>query len=226
MPCILPITIRRTGLSLCLLVPFGATAFAADDPPKPLAADPPNPFETTRDERTDAVDGAVHLSNGTAVRGKVYLTRGYDLRIYDTKREEFRNVPLRAVEEITCHVEKEWLEREWRFRENANDEKTYTGRTYPSRIYTHQIKLTRGDVISGPLSVVVYISPTTEPAPESGPTKADDPAKPQRFMLHKRDKGEPGQTLNDLVYVKKIVLGAAAVANETQEQTAKATPPE
>jgi hypothetical protein len=226
MPRSLPVTIRRTGLSLCLLVPVGATASAADDPPRPLAADPPNPFETTREERTDAVDGAVHLSNGTVIRGKVYLTRGYDLRIYDAKREEFRNVPLHAVEEIACQVEKEWLEREWRFKENANDEKIYTGRMYPSRNYTHQIKLTRGDVISGPLGVVVYVAPTTEPAAESGPAKADDPPKPQRFMLHKRDKGEPGQTLSDLVYVQKIVLGAAAAANESPEKTAKPTPPE
>jgi hypothetical protein len=217
---ILPITIRRTGLSLCLLVPFGATAFASADPANPLAADPPNPFETTREERTDVVDGAVHLSNGTVVRGKVYLTRGYDLRIYDAKREEFRNVPLRAVEEINCQVEKEWLEREWRFKENANDEKIYTGRTYPSRIYTHQIKLTRGDVMSGPLGVVVYV------APDSAPGQVNDQAKPQRFMLHKRDKGEPGQTLSDLVYVQKIVLGAAAAANESPEKTAKPTPPE
>lgn len=221
---ILPGLVRSAGLIVALGVFVGTTSMAADDPPHPLAADPPNPFGTTREERTDAIDGAVHLSNGTVVRGKVYLTRGYDLRIYDAKREAFRNVPLRAVEQITCNVEKEWLEREWRFKENANDEKIYTGRTYPSRIYTHEIKLTRGDVIDGPLGVVVYVAPTSAPAAESGPGKTEDEPKPQRFMLHKRDKGEPGQTLNDLVYVKKIVLGAAASAPESEEKTAQPTP--
>jgi hypothetical protein len=86
--------------------------------------------------------------------------------------------------------------------------------------------LTRGVVISGPLSVVVYVAPTGEPALESGSTSTDELPKPQRFVFHKRDKGEPGQSLSDLVYVKKIVLGAAATASESPEKTPQPTPPE
>jgi hypothetical protein len=196
-----------TKLAGCLALWIASNLRAADDP-----ANPPNPFGDTRVQRTDAVQGAIHLSDGTVVRGEIYLTRGHDLRIYDASREEYRDVPLRVVSEVTCDVEREWIEREWRFKENGNDEKIYTGRTYPARIYAHEIRLTRGDVISGPVSAVVYILPRAED--ESGDSDpagdAAGPVKPLRFLLHKRDKGDAGDELADLVYVQRIVLGDAA----------------
>lgn len=181
------------------------------------ADDPPNPFGDTRVQRTDAVEGAIHLSDGTVIRGEIYLTRGHNLRIYDESREQNRDVPLRVVSEVTCNIEREWLEREWRFKENGNDEKIYTGRTYPVRLYTHEIRLTRGDVISGPISAVVYIAPrgdSAEAGIDSAGVKTEQPS-PQRFLLHKRDKGDPGEELADLVYVERIVLGDAAQGEDS-----------
>ncbi len=175
-----------------------AGAYAADQ-------EPPNPFGQNRSQRTDAVDGTIELSNGKTVKGRIYLTRSHNLRIYDAERERFRDVPLRVVEEVKCMIQKEWLEKEWRFKENANDEKIFTGRTYPARIYVHEIKLKRGDSIKGPLSALVYVESAEEDGKLSRNVRSPR-RKPTRYLLHKRDKGKPGQTLKDLVYVKRIVL--------------------
>jgi hypothetical protein len=208
---------RALTLAGCVVIWSMASLRAADDP-----AERPNPFGDTRAQRTDALAGAVYLSDGTVIRGDVYLTRGHDLRIYDASREENRDIPLRVVSEVTCHVEREWLEREWRFKENGNDEKVYTGRTYPARIYTHEIRLTRGDVMSGPLSVVVYVTQRAEDAVADRDSTGDPAgqAAPLRFLLHKRDKGEPGEALEDLVYVTRIVLGDAARNEESDSDDA------
>jgi hypothetical protein len=178
--------------------------------------DPPNPFGESKTERPAAVFGAIRLSNGALTRGKIYLTRGQALRIYDPAREEHRDIPLKSVREIRGLVEKEWMEPEWRFKENASDEKVLTGRKYPARIYTHEVVLKRGGSIKGSLSAAVYIEPDEEkadPAEKTAETKEADESravKPVRYLLHKRDKGEPGQTLRDLVYVERIVLGEEA----------------
>lgn len=207
---------RALTLAGCVVVWSIASLRGGDD-----AAEPPNPFGNPQVQRTDAVPGAVYLSDGTVIRGDVYLTRGHNLRIYDASREEYRDIPLRVVSEVTCHVELEWLEREWRFKENGNDEKIYTGRTYPARICTHEIKLTRGDVISGPLSAVVYVTPRVEPKQSASDPSAESKAQaPVRFLLHKRDKGDPGEELKDLVYVKRIVLGDAALNEEPESDDA------
>ena len=184
---------RGTGLAVVLLALSGATP----------GAEPPNPFAPVRPQRKDAVRGVIELSNGTKIRGRIFLTRGHFLRIYDPKKENFRDVPLRAAKEVRCLIEKEWMEKEWRFKENASDEKVYTGREYPARIYVHEIELKRGGTIRGPLAAVVYIRPDPEPGKPA-------PVKPLRFLLHKRHKGDFGQSLKDLVYVKRIVLGAKA----------------
>lgn len=167
--------------------------------------EPPNPFGPRRSERPDAVRGTIALSNGKTVTGKIYLTRGHDLHIYDTERERFRDVPLRAVDEVNCIIQKEWLEKEWRFKEAANDEKVYTGRSYPARLYVHEIKLKRGDSIKGPLSALLYVE-SAENADKSNEKPKSARLKPTRYLLHKRDKGKLGQKLKDLIYVKRIVL--------------------
>lgn len=211
--------------------------------PRAATQEPPNPFGTVQTVREDARAGRLELSDGRKISGQVYLTRGQMLRIYDGQLERLREVPLRVVSRIECQVEKEWDEREWRFRENANDAKVYTGRTYPARIYRHTITLQGGASITGPLSALVYVIPerVVDPGSESagrasdGTPRVDDkpaaeaespanpfgtpaagarPAKPLKFLLHKRDKGEPGTQLEELVYVKRIVFDESAEGDD------------
>lgn len=183
---------------LALLVTVSPTR--ADEPPAI------NPFgPQTTNTRDDVYPGYIETSDGRVVAGMIYLTRDKRLKTYDQEMERQREVPLRVVKQIDCHVQKEWMEKEWRFKELASNEKYYTGREYPAREYLHTITLQDDRKISGPLSGIIYIEP--------GKYDPDDPrayrpeVKPERFLLHKRDKGEIGEDLESLLYVKTIKLG-------------------
>jgi hypothetical protein len=156
--------------------------------------EPLNPFGNTGNEREDAVPGVLEMSDGSVHAGQIYLTRDARLKLYDDAVKAQREVPLRAVKRIDCTVLREWDEKEWRFKENAADEKYFTGRTYPAREYAYKITLSNGKTIQGPLQAIVYVQ-------KEGADEAD------RFLLHKRDKGDPGTTLKSLLYVRSIQLG-------------------
>lgn len=160
-----------------------------------------NPFHS-RDEsprpREDAQPGYLGLSDGRVRTGELFLTREARLKIFDEARKRHREIPWNVIQRIDCTVLKEWDEPEWRFRENASDEKVLTGRTYPVREYSHQITLRNGQTIRGPLSAIVYV--------QENPDR-----EPVRYLLHKRDKGEPGTTLKAMVYVRSIHLGEKAL---------------
>ncbi len=177
-----------------------------------LAAEPPavNPFGPKQAEqdsrRDDAVPGRVELSDGSIHAGLLYLTRDKRLKIYDAAIERQREIPLRAVKQIDCAIEKEWMEREWKFKESASDQRIYTGRSYPVREYLHTITLADGRTITGPMSEIIYVElPPNDSSQAAGEGKAEP--KVERFLLHKRSKGEAGQELKSLVYVKRIVIG-------------------
>ena len=167
-------------------------------------SEPPalNPFgsRAAREDpkRDDAVPGFVEMSDGKVHPGQVMLTRDARLKVFDEQQKKHREIPLKAIKRIDCTVLKEWVEEEWRFKENASDEKYFTGRTYPSREYTHKITLQYGQKIEGTLSGIVYVW-------------ADPAAEPERYLLHKRGKGDPGTDLKSLVYVRSIQLGAKAL---------------
>lgn len=178
-----------------LVVPLALAGQAAEPPAlNPFA---PNPAATG--EREDALPGAIELSDGSVHRGRIYLTRDKRLKIRDTSlpEERQREVPLRVVKQIDCKVTKEWMEKEWRFKELALNEKYYTGRSYPVRECEHTITLHDGRKIKGDLAALVYLVPAGKP-PGS---------EPERYLLHKDQKGKPGETLKTMVYVRSIKIG-------------------
>ncbi len=191
----------------------------------PLAAEndePPaiNPFgRQTATQREDAVPGCIELSDGTLHPGMIYLTRDKRLRIYDEKAQRQREIPLPAVKQIDCKVKREWMEREWRFKETTSDVKLYTGRTYPAREYLHTITLRDGRTITGPLSSIVYLQP--QQASETTEGKGAERPEAERYLLNKRNKGEIGQTLAALIYVKRIRFGQDALKAGQHKAAAK-----
>ncbi len=189
----------------------------------PAADEPPalNPFGPVQSERDDAVPGYVELSDGRIFVGDIYMTRDKRIKLYDESIKRQREIPLRVIKQIDGNVLREWMEKEWRFKENANDEKYFTGRSYPSREYEHVITLQDGRKIAGPLSEIIYVQRFVQD--KSKPLAGDAPAKPERLLLHKRDKGEPGTSLKSLVYVKTIKLGEAAL-QEGRKKAGLATP--
>ena len=179
--------------------------------PRARADEPPalNPFGSVRRDRDDAVPGYLETSDGKVYPGSVYMTRDKRLKILDDSIQRQREVPLRVVQQIECTVLKQWMEREWRFKELALNEKYYTGREYPSREYVHTITLKDGRTITGPLAEIVYVRPYAHSPSE--PLAHRPQVKAERFLLHKRDKGDPGEDLKSLTYVKLIKLGEEAL---------------
>ena len=182
---------RCASLLGMLAVAFGPVVAVAQDAPAL------NPFGA-RETREDAVPGYVELSDGSLHAGRVHLTRDARLRIFDESKKQFREVPLTAIARIDCTVTSEWNEKEWRFKENANDEKYFTGHTYPAREYSHTIVLKDGRKIAGPLSGILYV-------------QEDQKEQPDRYLIHKRDKGELDAKLEDLKYVRAVRLGDKAL---------------
>ena len=187
------------------------------------AGEPPaiNPFGPAPSEREGAVPGYVELSNGAIHAGTIYLTRDKRLQIYDEQLERQREIPLQVVKKIECTVKREWLEKEWKFKETTNDEKLYTGRSYPAREYLHTITLKDGRTITGPLAAIVYVQPSQPSSVR--PEEHRSPVQPEHYLLNKRNKGEMGETLKSLVYVKRIKLGKEALEEVTKEQHEKTT---
>lgn len=191
--------------------------------PAALAEEPPalNPFGAVRQEREDAVPGYVEMSDGSIYPGAVYMTRDKRFKIEDKPDSgdvRQREIPLRVVKEIECHVDKEWVEKEWRFKELALDEKYYTGHSYPARIYSHTITLQDGRKLTGPLAEILYVQPY---ASHEGSLADAQRPEPKRFLIHKRDKGELDTDLKSLLYVKRVKLGQAAL-EEGQKKAEKA----
>lgn len=176
---------------------------------------PVNPFGPRAAAREDAREGLLELSDGQELRGGLYLTRGARLQLLDPKTKQLRQIPWARIRSIEAVVEREWLEREWRFRENANDEKVYTGRTYPARECSYVVTLDDGRELSGRVTALVFLVP-----------QGTDEADAQKFILHERDKGEVGQDLDALVYVRRIDFAAPTDASADSASSAPEPAPE
>jgi len=129
------------------------------------------------------------LSNGQVVKGMAATTLDKPVRVWDETIKDYRDIPFSLIQSATAVVNWERDEPEWTFKESGSDVKIYTGRTYPARETRYTFTLTNGDKITGDVAAPIYME-------ADGKTKT--------YVLHKRDKGELGQKLSDLVYVQKI----------------------
>jgi hypothetical protein len=134
-------------------------------------------------------DATLLLSNGRKIFGKFATTPGEPIRIFDTGKQEYRDLPLKIIKSMQANVLWERLEPEWKFKESGSDVKEYSGKTYPARETEYVVTLENGDKITGGIAAPIY---------------QQTPDGDKLFILHKRDKGEPGQSLTDLVFIKRI----------------------
>ncbi len=181
------------------------------DPEEPAPESPTtSPFGRAAGgpSRSDAVPGCVELSTGAKVPGYLYTTRGKRLKIFNLKREVYEYVPVPACQTIEAVVEWQRMQKQWRFKEAGDPEKVYTGKAYPVRKMAWRLTLRNGHRITGHiLGQPLYI--------EHG-------GKRRRFILHDRDKGPLGATLDDLVYVRRAAFGPRAYHEALDELEKKA----
>ena len=169
----------------------------------------------------DAVEGTVVLSTGETISGKVFLTRGKRLRVYDDAQQCYRDFKLKKFSRLAINVKRQRMEREWRFKEEGNPEKVYTGRQYPRLDFTLTATLKNGRNLTSNIArgQPLYVQPVK--------------GKRRRFLIQPHLQGKPEQTPGHLVYMKEVVfqkLGtapkdktrdAAAVEKESKEKRAE-----
>ena len=197
---------------LSFLIAAGSCAPLLADPPATKPADPAMDFflnsaskpatnpsadvPTTQPaalENKNAADDArpvvITLSDGKTVTGQATTTTDKPVRIWDDTIKDYHDVPFALIKSVNAIVNWERDEPEWQFKESGSDVKVFTGRTYPARETSYEVVLLNGEKITGDVAAPIYVD-------------VGDQSK--TFVLHKRDKGDLGQKLTDLVYVKQI----------------------
>ena len=172
------------------------------------------------------VPATVTWSDGRRETGKLSFTPGVPLTVYDLEGKEWVDVELADLASLTAIPREEKIDREWRWKDYGNDEKVYTGRERPRRWLDHALMLKGGEKMKVHVKgTVVYFDTVPEPEKLTKPTKQEKPkagaapAKPdaksksdvkpvrKRLIIRQYDRGNWGETLKSLVYVKSIVVG-------------------
>jgi len=176
---------------------------------------PASPLAPAGAPARQARPATVVFSDGTKRAGQVWLTPGKRLKIFERAQEGYREFALADVVRIDVDPEKEVMERVWRWKEHASDEKFYTGEAYPWREYVTTLTVRdrkgRPKTVVGDMTALLYLQedPKQEEPKREGPEK-----KPVRLIVHRRDKGEVGQNLQDLVYVTAVIFDNAGKEEE------------
>jgi hypothetical protein len=198
-------------MAACLLIAACAPkTFAADgnldywlDQAEPVETRPAAP-ESSADEPAPsplrqrqvspgALPGVLERSDGKRIPGHIYTTVRRPLQVYDAEHERWRQIPLAAILSIEAVVVDAQMENRWRWKAMGVPERVYTGELYPTRRYQWRVTLADGSQLTGAVKgQPIWI--------ESGGVKSGP------FVLHERDKGPIGSTLDELLYVKKIVI--------------------
>jgi len=175
----------------------GATArpAAGSAPGAAATGEAPNPFRKSdlSFRRGDAMPGVIELSDGNQLPGGLYTTVEKPWIVWSEATKSWRRVDFLTLLSIEAVVEEERMELDWRWKGMGEPEKVYSGKKYPMRRMHWRFKLIDGSVVEG--------STKGQPVFVELAGKVSGP-----FILGERMKGQLGQTLEDLVYVRKIVV--------------------
>jgi len=158
-----------------------------------------NPFgRRDRFRRGDALPGVVVLSDGRTIPGGIYTTRDKNWEEWVESAKRWRHIHPILVLSISADVIEKGMEKEWRWKEMGSDEKVYTGREKPIRRFLWRFHLIDDSYVTGAVKgQPVWVEAQGR---KRGP-----------FILHERSAGKHGQTLKDLVYLKKLVISRRAM---------------
>ena len=163
-----------------------ATTAPATDNPDPPTSQPASPFSGQKDRGRL---GVITLSNGERIGGRLTHTANKPLRVWVEADQEYHDISFELIQHIEAKVLWERDEKEWHFKESGSDIKEYNGKTYPARQTQYTFTLLNGQTVCGDVVEPLYLQ-----TPEGAVL----------FALHKRDKGDTGQTLKQLVYVTSV----------------------
>jgi hypothetical protein len=168
-----------------LRVPSSQRTEQVDLPVSPFA-DPQQP--------TNAQPGTIVLSDGTSIPGWISTTQDQPLRLYVPASRRYVQIPLRQVVRIQAIVQWQRQQPPWYWKEPANDEKILAGQAYPVRKTSYRIRLRDDSELVADVAQTLWLR------------QADGHVR--RFLLHKRQKADPGTTLEDLLSVQEVLFDA------------------
>jgi hypothetical protein len=179
------------------------------DPNAPGVQDPQKARREPAFRRGDALPGAIRLSDGTLLAGGLYTTIARPLAVFVDARKRWRRVPLAAVLSIDAVVTTERMELKWRWKAMGEPEKVYTGEKYPLRKLQWKLRLIDGSTIVGKVKGQPLWIETRDG--KKGP-----------FIFHDRQKGEIGSEMDELVYLRRLVV-SRKMMNAAREHLDKVT---
>ena len=169
-------------LDWLLTQPVPATAPTTQPASSPLVGE----------DKQDALTATVTMSDGTILTGSITTTAGKPIRIWDEAAAEYRDVPLKLIASFAAEVVWQRQQPEWKFVESGSDIKEMTGRSYPARELIYTTTLVNGQHIRGGIVAPLYF---------------EHPQQRRTLVLNKRQKGEIGQSLDQLVFVSRVEIG-------------------
>lgn len=133
----------------------------------------------------------VAYSSGDKAEGEFSFTQGKKLDIFDINKKKRFSVAADEIVHVSVSVEEERMEQGWMFREEGLKDKIKLAFFYPLRQLFTDITLNTGAVLHGHCNGVFYLE-------KDGDSK--------RYLLVANQKGEKGQTLNDIPFIKEIAF--------------------
>ncbi len=149
--------------------------------------------ETSGAQARDEMPGVVVLSNGKRIPGQIFTTRYEPLVLYVEKEKRFRRIPLPALLSLRAVVVEEKMELEWRWKAMGVPERVYTGKKFPTRRLLWKVRLIDGTELEGAIKGT--------PLWVRAAGRRSEP-----LILHERQKGTTEQTLEDLLYVRRVLF--------------------
>ena len=147
---------------------------------------------------TWALPGVIELSDGTIIAGMLWTAGDGPLEVYVEAEKRWRRVPLAAALSITAVVVDERMENVWRWRATGDPQKVYTGQQYPFRRFEWTVKLADASEIAGTIKgQAVHVAALVGPSDSR--------------ILSERTRGDVGQSLDDLVYARRIIISREAM---------------
>lgn len=135
---------------------------------------------------------AVTLSNGERHEGIFSMTPGRRLEIFETRAARRLHLDPAEIARVSVTPDVETMEQAWMFKEESDHTKILLPWKYPLRRLRTEVTVVSGETFQGRVVGCVFFLENEEDR--------------RRFILTADQKGEKGQALEDLPYVRQIVF--------------------
>ncbi len=160
------------------------------------------------------LSGTVLLSSGKTIKGEIEMDHPGVFSIYSPEMKRRMRISPSKVARVTFTVEKEELLQGWMFQEESRNTKIRLPFFRPIRELRVTVTLKTGQRIKGHMDPAVL-----HVFEEKG-----DEEEEHKIVLTSHQRGKKGQKLEDLVWVREIVLGKAGPGTKLSSISIRVSP--